>query len=162
MITPSLTITPQIREQIIHLLRKSGVPSNQRGYDYLKSALELILEDPSYLKSVTSRLYPTVADIHDTEPSRVERSIRHAVESVYNRNDPFTLEEWLGRPDLNKDKLTNSEFLATMAENIRLSNGCYSEGISEAVKELEAQKRRQQLMQDLIYLGVVKGEEVEG
>lgn len=166
MKTPTTEITPDVREEIIRSLRELGTPANVKGYAYLKSALEILLFSPNAMESITKALYPAIALMHDTTSSRVERAIRHAVEVTYDRNDPDTLSRLLGISDWEKGKLTNSEFLAAVAENIRLKLNRYansdpsplpmSMGLTEnGVLKLAEEARLTQLRIDLITLGIL-------
>lgn len=165
MKTPTTEITPDVREEIIRSLRELGTPAHVKGYAYLKSALEILLSNPNAMESITKALYPVVALMHDTTSSRVERAIRHAVEVIYDRNDPDTLSRLLGISDWEKGKLTNSEFLAAVAENIRLKLNRYANsdpsplpidiGLTGEVLNLAEKARLAQLRTDLITLGVL-------
>ncbi|WP_099206195.1 sporulation initiation factor Spo0A C-terminal domain-containing protein [Scatolibacter rhodanostii] len=104
-----------MNKQIIEMLRKLGVPANLLGYEYLKTAITLCLEDSSYINRVTKRLYPDVAKAHDTTPSRAERAIRHAIEKACSKGDEYIM--CFGD---NRNKITNSEFIATVVEQLRM------------------------------------------
>lgn len=159
MKTPTIAITHEVQEEIVHSLREINFPAHVKGYTYTKTALEIILERPTSLEAITKELYPEIARIHHTTPSRVERAIRHGVELVYDRNDPDTLNELLGPSGWNKGKLTNSEFLAVVAENIRMDLDRFAEikeVLPQACKEISDEARLAQLRQDLITLGVIK------
>lgn len=107
--------------EIVELLRRAGVPANIRGYDYLKDALDICYNDKSYLKAVTKRLYPAIAKREDTTSSRVERAIRHAIEVSWGRGDLETLQKIFGyTTNANHDHPTNSEFIATLTEQLHL------------------------------------------
>lgn len=157
---PSIVITKEVQEEIIHSLREINYPANLKGYNYMKTALETILNQPELIEYITKELYPIVADVHHTTPSRVERALRHSIEVVYDRNDPMYLAEILGPSNYNKGKLTNSEFLAVMAENIRISldrlTELKGEVLPQACKDLADEARLLQLRADLITLGVIK------
>lgn len=161
MKTPNITITREVQKEIIYSLRKVGFPAHMKGYDYAKTALEIILNNPESIESITGELYPTIASIHQTIPSRVERALRHGIELIYDRNTSDDLNEILGPSIQNKGKLTNSEFLAVMAENIRMALDCLTdlkdEELPQSCKDLADDARLLQLRQDLIALGVIKG-----
>lgn len=162
MKTPNITITSGVQKEIIHSLRKIGFPSHVKGYEYAKTALEIILNNPDSIDSITGELYPTISSIHNTTPSRVERALRHGIELIYDRNTSDYLNEILGPTNWEKGKLTNSEFLAVVAENIRMDLDCLTEPNEEVLpkvcKEItDDEKRLEQLRQDLITLGVIKG-----
>ena len=158
MKTPNITITREVQEEIVHSLREINFPAHVKGYAYAKTALEIVLNRPEAIEAITKELYPEVARTHHTTPSRVERALRHGVELVYDRNDPDTLNELLGPSGWDKGKLTNSEFLAVMAENSRLALDRFTElkeELPKACKEITDDARLEQLRQDLITLGVL-------
>lgn len=165
MKTPIIEITPVVQEEIARSLRELGAPVHVKGYVYIKSALEILLQKPEALEGITKDLYPTIARMHTTTASRVERAIRHAIESIYDRNDPDTLNNQLGPSHWSKGKLTNSEFLAVMAEKLRLRLDRCADLVSIPVQVIpdwddedqkEAEEARlSQLRQDLITLGVL-------
>ena len=98
-----------------------GVPAHIKGYQYLRTAILLTIEDSDIINSVTKVLYPTVAKKYDTTTSRVERAIRHAIEVAWNRGKMDTIDELFGYTINNgKGKPTNSEFIALIADKIRL------------------------------------------
>lgn len=109
-------------EQIISkLLHELGVPAHIKGYQYLRLAIQLSVEDMQNLHSITKVLYPSIAEAFHTTPSRVERAIRHAVEVSFSRGKMETLEEIFGYSvNTLKGKPTNSEFIAMLADQIRL------------------------------------------
>ena len=109
-------------EQIIRkLLHELGVPAHIKGYQYLRLAIQLSVEDMQNLHSITKVLYPSIAEAFHTTPSRVERAIRHAVEVSFSRGKMETLEEIFGYSvNTLKGKPTNSEFIAMLADQIRL------------------------------------------
>lgn len=114
-------------EQIISkMLHELGVPAHIKGYQYLRSAIQLSVENMENLHSITKILYPTIAKIYNTTPSRVERAIRHAVEVSFSRGKMETLEEVFGYSvNTMKGKPTNSEFIAMLADQIRLKQNRY-------------------------------------
>lgn len=144
-------VNPQVlKDEITRSLREIGIPPHLVGYSYIITGLELTFSYPNILRRMTTEFYPRVAMIHDTTQSRVERGIRHAIEVAYSRADPSFLWEVLGIPDINKGKLTNTEFFARMSENIQIS--LKSQGTSIRSDD---EKRLQQLRDDLITLGVL-------
>ena len=158
MKTPTIAITPEVQEEIVHTLKDLNFPAHVKGYAYAKTSLEYILEKPESIEAITKELYPHVARIHHTTPSRVERALRHGIELVYDRNSPKDLAENLGPSNWNKGKLTNSEFLAVVAENIRMELNRFAEikeVLPQACKEISDEARLAQLKQDLITLGVL-------
>lgn len=111
----------EMNAQIVYVLRDLGIPANLLGYEYLKSAIRLCLEDRTYINFITKRLYPEVAKQYDTTPNRAERAIRHAIEAAWNRGDPDRLEHYFGWTVSSKrSKPTNGEFIATVVEQLRM------------------------------------------
>ena len=107
-------------DQIEKALLGVGVPPHLDGFTYLHDAAALALEDRKYLKKMTGQLYPAVAERNHTTACRVERGMRHAVETCFNRTDPETLRELFGMSvDPSKGKATNSEFLAALTLTLR-------------------------------------------
>jgi two-component system response regulator (stage 0 sporulation protein A) len=103
---------------IIHTI---GIPAHIKGYHYLREAIMLAIMDEEMLESVTKLLYPTVARRFDTSPSRVERAIRHAIETAWDRGDVDVLTKMFGYTvSCGKGKPTNSEFIALITDNLRL------------------------------------------
>ena len=104
--------------EIIHEI---GVPAHIKGYQYLRDAIIMSVGDMDMLNSITKILYPTIAKKHQTTPSRVERAIRHAIEVAWSRGKMDTIEELFGYTvSGGKGKPTNSEFIALIADKIRL------------------------------------------
>lgn len=96
-----------------------GIPANQLGFAYITAALKAIAEDGSLIYD-TCLLYACIAEDMGSTPSRVERAIRHSVESAFNRVDPETLERYFGNSvNRMRGKPKNSEFLATVALHLR-------------------------------------------
>lgn len=103
---------------IIHTI---GIPAHIKGYHYLREAIMLSINDSEMLESVTKLLYPTIARKFDTSPSRVERAIRHAIETAWDRGDVDVLTKMFGYTiNGGKGKPTNSEFIALITDNLRL------------------------------------------
>jgi len=97
------------------------VPAHIKGYKFLRDAITLVVNKPEYLNAVTKELYPTIALMNNTTPSRVERAIRHAIELAWNRGRIETLEALFGYTIKNdRGKPTNSEFIAIIADKLRL------------------------------------------
>lgn len=114
----------EIEAEIAEILHRIGVPAHIRGYVYLKKAIILSLTDLEMLQSVTKKLYPAVAEAFDTTPSRVERSIRHAIESAWDRGESAEKEELFGYTvHKAKGKPTNSEFIAMIADKLKMESG---------------------------------------
>ena len=106
---------------ITNLIHEVGVPAHIKGYQYLRDAISLVVTNMDLLGAVTKELYPTVASMNNTTPSRVERAIRHAIELAWNRGKLETLDALFGYTVQNdKGKPTNSEFIAIIADKLRL------------------------------------------
>lgn len=115
--TPPVTLEMQVTD-IIHQI---GVPAHIKGYQYLRDAIMMAIEDDGIINAVTKRLYPAVAKRHDTTSSRVERAIRHAIEVAWDRGDVDVLNAYFGYTIHNsRGKPTNSEFIAMIADKFRL------------------------------------------
>lgn len=110
-----------LESAITSVIHDLGVPAHIKGYNFLRRAIMLCIEDESMIHSVTKILYPVVAKHFGTTPSRVERAIRHAIEVAFDRGDVETLEHYFGYTIKNsKGKPTNSEFIALVSDNLRL------------------------------------------
>lgn len=115
------TPTTALRGRITQVLHELGMPAHLKGYDQVRFALELVVHNPNMMHAVTKELYPAVAQAFNTTPSRVERAIRHAVEVAWDRGDIDTLQYYFGGTvSLAKGKPTNSEFIALIADRLRL------------------------------------------
>lgn len=109
-----------LEDAIDDFLTEVGVPCHVNGYKHIATALELIISDPSYLDRISYGLYPDVAKRHDSTGTRVERSMRHAVEVTWNRMSIDTMNRLFGNTvDPNRGKPTNAEFLATCHKIIK-------------------------------------------
>lgn len=112
---------PDIESQVTKIIHQIGVPAHIKGYQYLRSAILMTIDDNEVINSVTKILYPTVAKKYKTTTSRVERAIRHAIEVAWDRGDVDTLNSYFGYTIQNtRGKPTNSEFIAMIADNLRL------------------------------------------
>lgn len=110
-----------IETRVTDLIHEIGIPAHIKGYHYLRDAIIMAVEDMDVLNAVTKVLYPTVAKKHQTTSSRVERAIRHAIEVAWSRGKLDTLDELFGYTVSNgKGKPTNSEFIALIADTLRL------------------------------------------
>ena len=106
---------------ITKLLHELGVPSHIKGYLFIREGITLIYNDPSLSSAITKELYPVIAKKYDTTASRVERAIRHAIEVSWNRANWELMEDIFGYSvDIDKAKATNSEFIVTLADKLRL------------------------------------------
>ena len=112
---------PDIESQVTKIIHQIGVPAHIKGYQYLRTAILLTVKDSDIINSVTKVLYPSVAKKYATTTSRVERAIRHAIEVAWDRGDVDTLNSYFGYTiQNNRGKPTNSEFIAMIADNLRL------------------------------------------
>ena len=106
---------------VTNLIRNIGIPAHIKGYKFLRTAILESTANPSYLEAVTKKLYPRVAEIHQTESARVERAIRHAIEIAWDRGNIDTLNSFFGYTvNTCKGKPTNSEFIALITDKLRL------------------------------------------
>ena len=114
--------TPRsLEKDVTDMIHEIGIPAHIKGYHYLRDAIMMAVEDMDVLNAVTKVLYPTVAKRHQTTASRVERAIRHAIEVAWSRGKLDTLDELFGYTVSNgKGKPTNSEFIALIADTLRL------------------------------------------
>ena len=107
--------------EITSIIHEVGVPAHIKGYQYLRDAIVMVVEDIDLLGAVTKELYPAIAKQNKTTPSRVERAIRHAIEVAWSRGKMDTIDELFGYTiHTGKGKPTNSEFIALIADKIRL------------------------------------------
>ena len=113
--------TSNLQVSITKMLHELGIPSHIKGYQYIRKAIEMIFDDPGIIGGITKELYPTLAGKFQTTTSRVERAIRHAIEVSWNRGNIDFMEELFGYSvDIDKAKPTNSEFMVTIADKLRL------------------------------------------
>ena len=113
--------SPGLEEMVTAIIHEVGVPAHIKGYQYVREAIMIAVEDMEVINSVTKVLYPEVAKRFHTTPSRVERAIRHAIEVAWDRGDIETLQRFFGYTVSNiKGKPTNSEFIAMISDRIRL------------------------------------------
>ena len=112
---------PSLEALVTEIIHEIGVPAHIKGYQYLREAIILTINDMEVINAVTKILYPTVAKKFATTPSRVERAIRHAIEVAWDRGDLETLQRFFGYTVSNiKGKPTNSEFIAMIADRLSL------------------------------------------
>ncbi len=112
---------PGLEEMVTAIIHEVGVPAHIKGYQYVREAIMITVEDMDVINSVTKVLYPEVAKRFHTTSSRVERAIRHAIEVAWDRGDLETLQRFFGYTVSNvKGKPTNSEFIAMISDRIRL------------------------------------------
>lgn len=108
-----VAMAPVVADDISLTLMSLGTPAHIKGFVFIKTAIELIRKDYTYLYGLTTRLYPTIAEMHNTTDSRVERAIRHGVELAWDANLK-QFHNWADKP-------TNGEFLATLVEKLTLA-----------------------------------------
>ena len=118
---PCLINEHNLERVITGLIHEVGIPAHIKGYTYLRDAIGLCIRDNHFINSITKQLYPTVAERNKTTSPRVERAIRHAIEVAWDRGDEAVLNEIFGYTiDTNRGKPTNGEFIALIADNIRI------------------------------------------
>lgn len=112
---------PGLEELVTSIIHEVGVPAHIKGYQYVREAIMITVENMDVINSVTKVLYPEVAKRYHTTPSRVERAIRHAIEVAWSRGKLDAIDEMFGYTvNSGKGKPTNSEFIALIADKIRL------------------------------------------
>lgn len=110
-----------LQVSITKMLHELGIPSHIKGYGYIREAVSIIFENPEVIGGITKELYPALAKKFNTTVSRVERAIRHAIEVSWNRGNLDFMEELFGfSVDIDRAKPTNSEFIVTIADKLRL------------------------------------------
>lgn len=106
---------------VTNVIHEVGVPAHIKGYQYLREAIMMVVNDIDVINQITKQLYPEIADKYKTTPSRVERAIRHAIEVAWGRGQTDTVENIFGYTvSASKGKPTNSEFIAMIADKLRL------------------------------------------
>lgn len=107
--------------EVTNIMHEIGVPAHIKGYQYLRDAIMMVVKDLDVINSITKLLYPSIAREYNTTPSRVERAIRHAIEVAWSRGQVDTIDSLFGYTiNLGKGKPTNSEFIAMVADKLRL------------------------------------------
>lgn len=107
---------------ISEFLHKLGIPSHIRGYQYIKEGIMIVYNNGNNISYITKDVYPEIAKKYNTTSTRVERAIRHAIEVSWSRGDINLMEETFGNSlDVNRDKPTNSEYLTTIADRLRIN-----------------------------------------
>lgn len=115
------SVVRDLEKDVTDMIHEIGVPAHIKGYQYLREAIMMSVKDVEMLGSITKILYPTIAKKYQTTPSRVERAIRHAIEVAWSRGRMETLDALFGYTiNTGKGKPTNSEFIALIADKIRL------------------------------------------
>lgn len=116
-------IQGDLETQITGIIHQIGVPAHIKGYQYLRCAIMMTVENADLINSITKELYPSVAKIFGTTSSRVERAIRHAIEVAWDRGDVDVINSYFGYTvQSQRGKPTNSEFIALISDNLRLKN----------------------------------------
>jgi len=122
--SPSVTTvgsTVNLCVEVTSMMHQIGIPAHVKGYQYIRDAILMVVEDVSLLGAVTKELYPGIAKKYDTAPSRVERGIRHAIELAWERGHTDTLKRIFGYSmNIERQKPTNSEFIALLADKLRV------------------------------------------
>lgn len=114
-------IERNLEGDVTNIIHEIGIPAHIKGYQFLRDAIIMSVNDVEMLNSITKVLYPTIAKKHQTTSSRVERAIRHAIEVAWSRGRIDTIDELFGYTiNTGKGKPTNSEFIALIADKIRL------------------------------------------
>ncbi len=110
-----------LERDVTDIMHEIGVPANIRGYQYIRDAIIMSVDDRDIINSITKVLYPAIARMNRTTPSRVERAIRHAIEVAWERGRKDIIDELFGYTvESDRGKPTNSEFIALIADKIRL------------------------------------------
>lgn len=109
--------------EVTRMIHQMGVPAHVKGYQYLRDAIVSVVQEVSLLGAVTKELYPMIAEKYQTTPSRVERAIRHAIELAWDRGNVELMNKFFGYTiDVDRGKPTNSEFIAMVADKLRMAN----------------------------------------
>lgn len=120
-IVEKVPVVHDLEQDVTDMIHDIGVPAHIKGYQYLREAIMMSVNEPIMISSITKILYPTIAKRFQTTPSRVERAIRHAIEVAWSRGRMETLDTLFGYTiNTGKGKPTNSEFIALIADKIRL------------------------------------------
>ena len=107
--------------EVTNLLHSLGIPSHIKGYQYVRTAILMVYDNPGFIGGITKELYPDISLRFNTSIQRVERAIRHAIEVAWLRGDIDLMEEIFGHSvDIDRAKPTNSEFIVTIADKLRL------------------------------------------
>lgn len=121
--TPAVKEPMDLETEITNIIHEIGVPAHIKGYMYLREAIIMVVNDMELLSAVTKELYPSIAKKYNTTASRVERAIRHAIEVAWGRGQIEAINKLFGYTvHTEKGKPTNSEFIAIIADKLRLKN----------------------------------------
>ncbi|MDK2823236.1 MAG: two-component system, response regulator, stage 0 sporulation protein [Clostridia bacterium] len=119
----SVNKVKNLEVEVTNIIHQMGVPAHIKGYQYLRDAILLVIDEVNLLGAVTKELYPMIAEKYSTTPSRVERAIRHAIELAWDRGNVDMMNKFFGYTiNLDRGKPTNSEFIAMVADKLRLSH----------------------------------------
>lgn len=122
----STTVHPPVKSknldvEVTRIIHQMGVPAHIKGYQYLRDAILLVIDEVSLLGAITKELYPMIAEKYQTTPSRVERAIRHAIELAWDRGNVEMMNRFFGYTiNVERGKPTNSEFIAMVADKLRM------------------------------------------
>jgi len=117
-----IRISEETKRRVTRMIRDLGIPANIKGYTYLRDAIYMALTRPNSINSVTKVMYPEIARINNTTPTRVERAIRHAIEKAWSKGNNEFANKFFGYTlDMAKGKPTNSECIALIADSYRMS-----------------------------------------
>jgi len=120
---PQVNKVKNLEVEVTNIIHQMGVPAHIKGYQYLRDAILLVINEVNLLGAVTKELYPMIAEKYTTTPSRVERAIRHAIELAWDRGNVEMMNKFFGYTiNLDRGKPTNSEFIAMVADKLRLSH----------------------------------------
>ena len=115
------TTSKTLEAEVTNIIHEIGVPAHIKGYQYLRDAIMMVVKDIEMINSITKQLYPSIAKAYNTTPSRVERAIRHAIEVAWSRGQVETIDSLFKYTiNVGKGKPTNSEFIAMIADKLRL------------------------------------------
>ena len=115
------TSTKSLETEVTNIIHEIGVPAHIKGYQYLRDAIIMVIKEIEVINSITKLLYPSIAKMYNTTPSRVERAIRHAIEVAWSRGQMETIDSLFKYTvNVGKGKPTNSEFIAMIADKLRL------------------------------------------
>lgn len=116
-----IPVQRNLEVEVTNIMHEIGVPAHIKGYQYLRDAIMMVVKDLDIINSITKQLYPSIARGYNTTPSRVERAIRHAIEVAWSRGQVDTIDALFGYTvSIGKGKPTNSEFIAMVADKLRL------------------------------------------
>lgn len=119
--TNTTNVTSNLEIMVTNVIHEIGVPAHIKGYQYLRDGIMMVVDDIEIINQITKQLYPDLAKKYKTTPSRVERAIRHAIEVAWGRGQLDTVNSIFGYTiSSNKGKPTNSEFIAMIADKLRL------------------------------------------